>query len=93
MIGYDSPKGSLWSAQITQKIDNVALLIELKISFIVLDCLSKTHSSGTLYKTIVTLFKYFKKVAHTVLESVQASGLIEVEENDVQKQLRSISEQ
>ena len=41
----------------------------------------------------MTLFKYFKKVAHTVLESAQASGLIEVEENDVQKQLQSISEQ
>ena len=40
-----------------------------------------------------TLFKYFKKVEYTVLESAQASALKEVKENEVQKQLQSISEQ
>ena len=47
-IDDDSPKRSLCSAQIAQKKDILALQIELKISFIVLDCLSKTHSSETL---------------------------------------------
>ena len=41
---------------------------------------------------IMTFFKYFKKVEHTVLESAQASALKEVEENKVQKHLQSISE-
>ena len=40
----------------------------------------------------MALFKYFKKVKHTVLESAQANGLKEVEENEVQKHLQSISE-
>ena len=62
------------------------------MSFIVLDCLSKTHSSGSLYEVIMALFKYFKKVGCTVSQSAQASGLIEVEKNEVQKQLQSISE-
>ena len=59
--------------------------IELKISFIVLDCLSKTHSSRSMCEVIMELFKYFKNVEHTVSESAQASGLKEVEENEVQK--------
>ena len=41
---------------------------------------------------IMTLFKYCKKVEYTVLESVQASALKEVKENEVQKDLQSISE-
>ena len=57
------------------------------MSFLVLDCFSKTHSSKRLYKVIMVVFKYFKKVEHTVLESEQASGLKEVEENEVPKQL------
>ena len=40
----------------------------------------------------MTLFKYFKNVKYTVLESAQTSGIKEVEENEVQKQLQSISE-
>ena len=40
----------------------------------------------------MTLFKYFKKVQHTVLESAQASGPKEVEENLFQKQLQSTKE-
>ena len=40
----------------------------------------------------MALFKYFKKVEHTVSECAQASGLKEHEENEVQKQLQSISE-
>ena len=47
-IDDDSPKRSLCSAQIAQKKDILALQIELEISFIVLDCLSKTHPSETL---------------------------------------------
>ena len=35
---------------------------------------------------IMTLFKYFKKVESIVSESAQASGLKEIEENEVQKQ-------
>ena len=50
------------------------------------------HSSGTLGKMIMTLFKYCKKVEYTVLESVQACALKEVKENEVQKDLQSISE-
>ena len=84
-IGDDSPKRSLCSAQIARKIDSLALQIELKISFIALDCLSKTHSSRSLYEVIIALFGYFKKVEHTVSESAQASGIKEVEENEVQK--------
>ena len=57
------------------------------MSFLVLDCFSKTHSSKSLYKVIMAVFKYFKKVEHTVLESAQASELKEVEENEVPKQL------
>ena len=53
----------------------------------VLDCLSKTDSSRSLREVIMALFKYFKKVEHAVSESAQASGLKEVEENEVQKQL------
>ena len=34
---------------------------------------------------------YFKKVEHIVSESAQASGLNEVEENWVQRQLQNIS--
>ena len=64
----------------------------MKISFIVLYCLSKTHSSRSMYEVIMALFKYFKKVEHTVLKSAQASGLKEVEESEVQKRLQSISE-
>ena len=45
-----------------------------------------------MYKVIMALFKYFKKVKHTVLESAQANGLKEVEENEIQKHLQSISE-
>ena len=41
---------------------------------------------------IMTLFKYCKKVEYTVLESVQACALKEVKENEVQKDLQSISE-
>ena len=37
------------------------------------------------------LFKYFKKVERTVSESAQATGLKEVEENEIQKHLQSIS--
>ena len=33
------------------------------------------------------LFKYLKKAGRTVLESAQATGLKEVEENKIQKQL------
>ena len=40
----------------------------------------------------MTLFKYCKKVEYTVLESVQACALKEVKENEVQKDLQSISE-
>ena len=35
---------------------------------------------------IMTLFKYFKKVESIVSESAQASGLKEIEENEVQKE-------
>ena len=66
-IDDDSPKRSLCSPQIAQKKDILASQIKLKISFIVLDCLSKTHSSGSLYEVIMALFKYFKKVGCTVL--------------------------
>ena len=45
-----------------------------------------------MYEVIMALFKYFKKVEHTVLKSAQASGLKEVEESEVQKRLQSISE-
>ena len=45
-----------------------------------------------MYKVIMALFKYSKKVKHTVLESAQANGLKEVEENEIQKHLQSISE-
>ena len=38
------------------------------------------------------LFKYLKKAGRTVLESAQATGLKEVEENKIQKQLQRISE-
>ena len=48
---------------------------ELKISFIVPDCLSKTQSSRSLYELIMTLFTYSKKIEHIVLESPQTSGL------------------
>ena len=91
-IDDDSLKRSLCRAQIARKIDALALQIELKISFIVLDCLSKTHSSRSLNDVIMALFKYFKKVEHTVSESARASGPKEVEENQAQKQLQSISE-
>ena len=91
-IDDDSLKRSLCRAQIARKIDALALQIELKISFIVLDCLSKTHSSRSLNEVIMALFKYFKKVEHTVSESARASGPKEVEENEAQKQLQSISE-
>ena len=37
------------------------------------------------------LFKYFKKVERTVSESAQATGLKEVEENEIQKHLQSTS--
>ena len=41
----------------------------------------------------MALVKYFKKVEYTALESAQASSrLNEFEENEVQKQLQSISE-
>ena len=40
---------------------------------------------------VMPLFKYFKKVECTVSESAQATGLKEVEENEIQKQLQSIS--
>ena len=40
----------------------------------------------------MALFKYFKKVEHTVSESANASELKEFEKNEVQKQLQSISE-
>ena len=40
----------------------------------------------------MTLFKYCKKIEYTVLESVQACALKEVKENEVQKDLQSISE-
>ena len=91
-IDYDSLERSLCSAQIARKIDTLTLQVEWKIYFIVLDCLSKTHSSRILYEVIMALFKYFKKVEHTVSDSAQASGLKEVEENEVQKQFQSISE-
>ena len=91
-IDNDSLKRSLCSAQIARKIDTLALQIELKISFIVLDYLSKTHSSRSLYEVIMGLFKYFKKIEHTASESAQASGPKKVEENEVQKQFQSISE-
>ena len=58
----------------------------------VLDSLSKIDSSRSLREVIMALFKYFKKVEHAVSESAQASGLKKVEENEVQKQLQSISE-
>ena len=45
-----------------------------------------------MYKVIMALFKYSKKVKHTVLESAQANELKEVEENEIQKHLQSISE-
>ena len=41
---------------------------------------------------ITALFKYFKKVEPTVSESAQASGLKEVEKDEVQKQLQSVKE-
>ena len=82
----NSLKSSLCSAQIAPKIDTLVLQIKLKISFIALSCLSKTLLSRSLYEVIMAL-KYFKKVEHTVFESAQASGLKEIEENEVQKQL------
>ena len=91
-IDDDSLKRSLCRAQVARKIDALALQIELKISFIVLDCLSKTHSSRSLNEVIMAVFKYFKKVEHTVSKRAQASGSKEVEENKAQKQLQSISE-
>ena len=87
----NSLKSSLCSAQIAPKIDTLVLQIKLKIYFIALSCLSKTHLSRSLNEVIMAL-KYFKKVERTVFESAQASGLKEVEENEVQKQLQSISE-
>ena len=83
---HNSLKSSLCSAQIARKIDTLVLQIKLKIYFIALNCLSKTHLSRSLYEVIMAL-KYFKKVERTVFESAQASGLKEVEENEVQKQL------
>ena len=41
---------------------------------------------------IMAIYKYFKKVEHTVSESEQASGLKKVEKNEFQKQLQNISE-
>ena len=79
---HNSLKSSLCSAQIARKIDTLVLQIKLKIYFIALNCLSKTHLSRSLYEVIMAL-KYFKKVEHTVFERAQASGLKEVEENEV----------
>ena len=39
-----------------------------------------------------TNFKYFKKIEHTVSESAQACGPNQVGENEVQRQLQSMSE-
>ena len=47
-----------------RRIDTFTLQIRLKISFIVLDFLSKTHSSRSLYEVIMALFKYFKILKH-----------------------------
>ena len=78
------------SAQTARKIDTLALQIGLKISFIVLDYLSITHSSRSLNEVIMTLFEYFEKFEHTVFECAQVCG--QVAENEAQKQLQEISE-
>ena len=80
------------SAQTARKIDTLALQIGLKISFIVLDYLSITHSSRSLNEVIMALFEYFEMFEHTVFECAQVCGLKQVAENGAQKQLQKISE-
>ena len=86
-IDDDSLKRSLCSAQVARKIDNLVLQIEMKCSFIVLVFLKHIP-----VEMITALFKYFKRVEPTVSESAQASGLKEVEKDEVQKQLQSVKE-
>ena len=59
----------------------------MKLSFIVLAFLKHIP-----VEMITALFKYFKKVEPTASESAQASGLKEVEKDEVQKQLQSVKE-
>ena len=88
-ISNDSLKRRLYSAGITRKIDTIVLEIKLKNSFIVFDCVSKTHFSKILYEMIMVHFKHFKIVELSVSESAQASGLKKVEENEVQNSCKA----
>ena len=75
-----------------RRIDTFALHIRLKISFIVLDFPSKTHSSRSLYQVIMALFKYFKVFSCCFGKLHKLADWKRLSKMRFKKQLKSINE-